>query len=498
MFGAFAALTVVIHFLTNGAYGYFRDELYFIACAQHLAAGYVDMPPMVALVARLSLATMGDSLFALRFFPALAGGVTVAIAGVLAAELGGALFAQMLAMLSVMAAPIYLGLDTILTMNSFDPIFWMGCVWALIRILKGGDRRWWLVFGAFAGLGLENKESTLFLGFALILGLALTSGRTAMFNRWFVLGGALAMLLFAPTLTWQAMHGFPMLLELNNVRESSKNAPVGWLGFFSGQILLMSPVALPIWTAGLYFVLISPRGHRWRALGIAYFVLYALFVMLKGKIYYLAPYYPVLLAAGAVQLEQIGADAWRPVVRYALPTLIVLAGIIIAPMAIPILPVETFIQYERLLGLKPVAMETRKTARLPQTYADMFGWPEMAATVARVYDGLPSEERRRAAIFANNYGEAAAVDFFGARYGLPKSISGHMAYYTWGPRGYDGNIVITVGVPEGAARRYFSDVRIAANVGTEYSMPDEHVPVLICRNPRYPLAQIWPRTRIYR
>jgi len=497
MIGAFAASTVLLHFLTNGSYGYFRDELYFIACGQHLAAGYVDMPPMTPMVARLSLATMGDSLFALRFFPALAGGATVAIAGILAAELGGAFFAQMLAMLSAMAAPIYLGLDTILTMNAFDPVLWMGCVWALIRILAGGDSRWWLVFGAFSGVGLENKESMLFLGFALMLGLALTSGRAAMFNRWFVLGAALATLLFLPTLTWQARHGFPMLVELNNVRASTKNAPVGWLGFFTGQILMMSPIALPVWSSGLYFLLFSPRGKRWRAIGVAYLALCALFVTLKGKIYYPAPYYPVLLAAGAVQLEQIGAGTWRPVVRYALPAMIAATGVILAPMAIPILPVETFIRYERLLGLKPMATETRKTAQLPQTYADMFGWPEMVATVARVYDSLPPDERRRAAIFTRNYGEAAAVDFFGPRYGLPKSISGHMAYFTWGPRSYDGSIVITIGVPADAARRWFSDIRVAANVGTEYSMPDEHVPVLICRNPRFPLAQIWPHTRIY-
>src|ERR1700693_711966 len=218
-----ATLTILIHFLTNSAYGYFRDELYFIACGDHLAWGYVDLPPMVALAARLSRATMGESLFALRFFPPIAGGATVAMAGILAWELGGRRFAQALAMLATVLAPIYLGLGTILTMNAFDAIFWMGCVWPLIRVIKTGDPRWWLLFGASAGIGLENKESMVFLGFGIVAGLALVPERKLMFNRWFLLGGIVAVLLFMPTLVWQAMHHFPMYEELTNVKGSSKN-----------------------------------------------------------------------------------------------------------------------------------------------------------------------------------------------------------------------------------------------------------------------------------
>jgi 4-amino-4-deoxy-L-arabinose transferase-like glycosyltransferase len=180
--GAFAGATILIHFLTNGAYGIFRDELYFIACGEHLSWGYVDLPPMVAAIAKFSRVTMGDSLFSIRFFPALAGGATVAIGGILAWELGGGLFAQFLAMLALMATPIFLGLDTILTMNAFDPIFWMGCAWSLIRIIKSGDPRWWLMFGLSAGLGLENKESIVFFGASLLGALMLTPQREVTFN----------------------------------------------------------------------------------------------------------------------------------------------------------------------------------------------------------------------------------------------------------------------------------------------------------------------------
>ncbi len=245
--GGFAAATILIHFVTNGRYGYFRDELYFITCGAHLAWGYVDLPPMVALAARLSRARLGDSLFALRFLPALSGGTTVAMAGILAAELGGGRFAQALAMVATMVAPVYLALDTILTMNAFEPIFWMGCLWVLIRLIKDGDPRLWLLFGFAAGLGLENKESMLFFGIAIVMGLGLTPARKLMLNRWFWLGGAVAALIFLPTLLWQASHNFPMLVELRNVKASTKNAPVTWIGFLLAQVAMLSPLSFPVW-----------------------------------------------------------------------------------------------------------------------------------------------------------------------------------------------------------------------------------------------------------
>jgi 4-amino-4-deoxy-L-arabinose transferase-like glycosyltransferase len=498
LIGGFALATVLIHFLTNGGYGYFRDELYFIACGRHLAWGYVDLPPMVAAIARLEQTVVGDSLFALRLIPALAGGATVAIAGILAAELSGGLFAQTLAMLAVMTAPVVLALDTILTMNAFDPIFWMGCVWALIRIIKREDPRWWLAFGLSAGLGLENKESMLFLGAALIIGLTLTPQRNLAFNRWLLFGGLLALLLAAPTVIWQALHAFPMYEELHNVRQSTKNAPLTWLGFLAAQVVYFLPLALPVWVGGLYYLLISQRGRAFRAIGLAYFVLYATFVILKGKGYYIVPFFPVLFAAGGVQLEQSGRRGWRPFVRYILPAGLLIEGAIAAPMAIPVLPVETLIRYQRWLGVKAPATETRRTAELSQIYADMFGWPEMVAAVAQVYWNLPASERGVAAIFASNFGEAAAIDFFGPRYGLPGAISGHMSYYLWGPGEYTGEVLITVGVREQVLRRAYGSVEKAAEVGTEYSMPDEHVDVFVCREPKISIRQWWPLAKHYR
>jgi hypothetical protein len=497
---AFSGATVLIHFLTNGAYGYFRDELYFMACGEHLSWGYVDLPPMVAAIARFSRATMGESLFSIRFFPALAGGATVALAGVFAWELGGGLFAQLLAMLTAMVTPFFLGLDTILTMNAFDPIFWMGCAWALIRIIKSGDRRWWLMFGISAGFGLENKESIVFFGLCVIIALMLTPQREVVFNRWFLLGGLIAAVIAMPTAIWQAIHNFPMLEELANVKASNKNTPLTMLSFFSGQLIQLNPFSAPIWLGGLYFFLFSTRGREFRFLGLTYMLLWIAFVFLRGKIYYIAPMYPVMFGAGAVWLESVSGDGiWRPLIRYALLAIVLITGIAVCPYAIPVLPVDTFIRYERALGVTGPKTETSALADLPQLYADMFGWEEMTTAVAKVYQGLTPQQRRETAIYAGNYGEAAAIDFFGPRYGLPKAVSGHMAYYIWGPRNTGSTtIVIAINGEENNYRRAFASVERVAMVGTKYSVPYEHVPIFVCRDPRRPLSELWPQTKIYR
>ncbi len=495
---AFSGATVLIHFLTNGAYGYFRDELYFMVGGEHLSWGYVDLPPMVAAIARFSRATMGDSLFSIRFFPALAGGATVALAGVFAWELGGGLFAQFLAMLTAMMSPIFLGLDTILTMNAFDPVFWMGCAWALIRIVKSGDPRWWLMFGISAGLGLENKESIVFFGACVLIALMLTPQREVMFNRWFLLGGLVALVLAMPTAIWQAIHHFPMLEELSNVKASNKNTPLTMLSFFSGQVVQLNPLSAPVWIGGLYFFLFSERGKRFRFFGLTYILLWIAFVVLRGKVYYIAPIYPLLIGAGAVFLESVTASIWRPLIRYALPVIVLITGILLSPNAIPVLPVDTFIRYEHALKVQAPKTETFELHDLPQLYADMFGWEELTAQVAKVYQGLTPEEQRETAIYASNYGEAGAIDFFGTRYGLPKAVSGHMAYFTWGPPEYPVKILIAIEGDEDVYRRGCGSVQRAATFGTKYSIPHEHGPIYLCRDLKVDLAKVWPRTKNYR
>jgi hypothetical protein len=378
----------------------------------------------------------------------------------------------------------------------------MGCAWALIRIIKSGDPRWWLMFGISAGLGLENKESMVFFGGCALLALMLTPQRQFIFNRWFLLGGLIALVLAMPTAIWQALHHFPMLEELSNVKASDKNTPLTMLSFFLGQVVQLNPFTAPVWIGGLFFFLFSARGRQFRFFGFTYILLWILFVALRGKIYYIAPMYPLLFGAGAVFLECLSRDGiWRPVIRYALPTVVLVSGVLFAPLAIPVLPVETFIHYQRVLrlsGVKAPKSENIKLNDLPQIYADMFGWQEMTAAVAKVYQGLTPDQQHGAVIYASNYGEAAAIDFFGPHYGLPKAVSGHMSYYLWGPPRQPFKILIGIEGDEAGYRQAFGSVQQAATFGTKYSMPVEHGAIYLCQDPKISLSGLWPHTKVYR
>lgn len=493
-----ALAKLLLHFLTNGRYGYFRDELYFLACGERLDWGYVDQPPFIALVARTARALFGDSLFAIRLFPALAGAALVLLTGLITRELGGGRFAQALACVAVIIAPAYLLLHTWLTMNAFEPLFWMLCAYLLILILKGRDPRLWLLFGLAAGVGLMNKQTTLFFGFSLVVGLLLTPERRVLSDRWAWLGGLVAFVIFLPNVVWQWSRGWPMLELLRNV-DVAKNYHASLHEFFAGQALLIHPLNLPLWLAGLYFYLFTGTAKRFRALGWAYLILFALMILLGGKVYYLAPVYPMLVAAGACLYEQ--ALAARPLtwLKAAALALLLAGGALLAPMALPVLPVETFIRYASLFGLQEgVKTENQRLGKLPQHYADMFGWENMTATVARVYRSLPAEEQGRCAVYAQNYGEAGAIDFFGAAYGLPKAISGHQNYYLWGPRGHTGECVIVIGGKAKDHAKIFGEVTEAARVHSDYAMPYEtDLPVYVCRRPKSSLQEIWPRVKHY-
>jgi Dolichyl-phosphate-mannose-protein mannosyltransferase len=493
-----ALATLLLHVLADVNYGYFRDELYFLACGRHLDWGYVDQPPLVAAIAAFSRWLLGDSLRAIRFFPALAAAGKVLLTGLIARELGGRRYAQVLACVAVIAAPAYLGIDHLLTMNAFEPLFWMGCAYVAIRIIKGGSPKLWLVFGALAGLGLENKYSMLFFGFAFVVGLVLTPQRKALLNPWIWLGGVVAFLIYYPNFLWEVRHHWPMFEILSNIQHSSKNTPVSLLSFFLSQLLLMEPLAAPLWLTGLAWLFFSKAAKPFRLLGWTFAVLFATFVLLHGKVYYLAPAYPMLFAAGGIVTEnwiERRGTAW---LKTAIVDILVAAGGILAPFAIPILPVESYIAYQKALHLEPPRTEQHKMGPLPQGYADMFGWPEMVGKVAEVYGKLTPQEKSKCAIFAQNYGEAGAIDFFGPKYGLPHALSGHNNYFLWGPGQYTGDVMIVMGDRREVLEKYFDSVELGAVFENPYVMPYENdMPIWICRGAKIPLKELWPRVKVY-
>jgi len=492
----FAGAILLAHLLTKGRYGYFRDELYFLACGEHLAWGYVDCAPSIALVAWLSRALFGDSLHAIRFFPAVASAATVLLTGLIARELGGKRFAVALACSCMLVPSVNLIIGSMLTMNVFEPLFWMGCAYCTLLVIKRENPKYFLWFGVLAGLGLENKHSMIFFGFALVAGLLLTCDRRYFADQWIWIAGAIALVIFLPNLIWQYQHNWPTLEDLSNVKRMHKNVELPPLPFLGQQIMMMLPTTLPVWGAGLWFFFFDRNGRRYRALGWAFVIVLSVMMVLKGKDYYLAPAYPMLFAAGGVFWER-GLEVWRRIrwLKVALPLVIALSGAVVLPLGLPILPVESFLRYVEMLGMQPVKREVGHVGVLPQYYGDRFGWPEMVATVAKIYHGLPPEERAKAAILAGNYGEAGAIDFFGPRLGLPKAISGHQTYYFWGPREYAGEVLILLQYNRERVGSHCQSVEDAAVLTPPYAMAEEHYTILICRGLKQPLQELWPRLK---
>jgi hypothetical protein len=486
-------IALIVHFLTNSRYGYFRDELYYIACARHPALGYVDLAPLSALLLRIELAIFGDSLFALRLFPALASAGTVWLTGVIARQLGGRAWAAGLASIGSLSALVFLALGNVYSMNIFEPLFWMGCAYCLIRIIQGGRQTWWLWFGALAGLGVENKHSIAFFGIGVVLALLLSPQRREFARAGIWFGGLIALALTLPNLIWQIQHHWPTYELLTNIAHSHKNVVLSPPEFLLQQMLILNPATLPLWLGGLIWLFAATEGRRYRVLGFAYLITLAEFIILHGKHYYLAPVYPILFAAGGVALERWLAGSLR-FVRPLYAAVMILVAAILAPTVVPILPPEKLFAYMEAIHFTPPKTETSHTAALPQLFADQFGWREMAASVGRAYTKLSPNDQRIVGIFCQNYGQAGAIDFFGKQYRLPPALSGHQNYFLWGPRGYTGDLLLVLDDDDGDEREQFRSVQDLGPVETSrWAMPwEQRQHIYLCRGLKKDLRQVWP------
>ena len=493
--GLVAAVKLAVHLYAGRHYGYFVDELYYLACGRHLAWGYVDQPPLIALVAWFETAVFGQSLQAIRLLPALSGAAKILFAALLARELGGGRFAQGLAALCVLLAPGYLALDHFLSMNTFEPLFWMGCAWLATRMVRTGDTRLWLWFGVLAGVGLENKYSMATFAFGIVAGLLLTEQRRLLWTKWLWIGGGVAFLLFLPNLLWNVQHHFPFLELQANIQRSGRNVAMPPWTFFAENALAMMPLSVPVWLGGLWFYFGRGEGKPFRFLGWAWVITALVIMVFDPRVYYLFPAFPVLFAGGGVLWEEWLARPRMRWVQAVYGSAMVLLASVLAPTLIPLLPPETYIRYAAATHLQQPRIENHQLGPLPQLFADQFGWQEMAETVAGVYRSLPDDVRARTGIYGQNYGQAGAIDLFGPRYGLPPAISGHQSYFLWGPRGYTGESMIVMDGSESTLQSQFASVRKVAHVSHPYSMPYEHFDVYYCQGLKVPLAELWPQVK---
>ena len=495
---AIAAGKLVLHCLFNNRYGYFRDEFDYLSCGDHLAWGYVDQPPLLPFLVRLSRVILGDSLRSIRFLPALAASVTVILGALIARELGGKRFALVLTAISVLIAPQFLSNGSLLTTNCLEPIFWLSCAYFAILAVRR-DPRYWVAFGISAGLGLEEKYSIAVFGFAIVTGLLVTSERRVLLGKWFWLGGAAAFLIFFPNLVWNVQNHWPFLELMRNIRAEGRDVQLSPLQFFLQQILLLHPLTALIWISGLIALLFSDRFKPYRFLGWCYLISFTAFVVLKGKNYYLGPIYPMLMAAGAVICERAIEWSRQQWLKPALLALMLLGGAWLAPIVVPVFSVDRFIAYMNTLPFKlPRSEHSHERALLPQHYADQFGWAEIAAATAQAWARVPAQARSDCGIFGQNYGQAGAIDFFGPRYGLPKALSGHQTYYLWGPRGYSGQCLVVIGDRKEVLEQLFDKVEYVAEGDNPYAL-ERHVPVFVCHGPKFgTLAELWPRIKKWR
>ena len=492
-----AAAKLLFHLAVNlfGGYGIFRDELYYLACADRLAWGYVDQPPLSIFLLAAVRAVLGDSLFALRLVPAFAGAVLVLLTGLLARELGGGRFAVTLAAAGAMVSGANLALSSIWSMNIFDLLLVAVAAHLLVRVIKTGEPRTWIALGVVLGLGLLNKIGVLWVGLGIFAGIVATPERRWLATPWPWAGGALSALLFLPYVLWNVAHDWAHLEFIENAVTGKYSGLSSWT-FLSGQVTSQNPTTLPLWLGGLAWLLFAGGGRRFRLLGVVWVT--ACGVLIAGghsKAGYLASTYVMLFAAGGVAWERI-LPRRRAVRGGALA--VVATGAALAPFATSMLPVESYLVYARALGVAPATDEGHALADLPQFYADMFGWREKAAAVAEVYRALPAADRERAAIFASNYGRAGAIDYFGDEYGLPKAIGSHNNYWLWGPGDANAEVVIVLGDDARDLERRFESVAVAGIARCRYCIPYERdLPIHVCRRPRLEIAELWPALKHY-
>jgi 4-amino-4-deoxy-L-arabinose transferase-like glycosyltransferase len=475
--GALAAFLLIF----SPRYGPHRDELYFRTAGQHLAWGYVDQPAFTPLIARVVSDLFGNALVGWRLPSALAAGAVVLLTGLLARRMGGDRPAQLLAGAAIAVSAILLILGHMLSTAMFDLLFWTLISFLVVRQLQGADPRGWLLVGLVTGIALHNKTLVATLVAAVVVGLLAVGPRAVLRSAWLWAGAGLALLVWLPNLLWQADHGWPQLTLARAIAGGSSGSSQPWWLFLPMQLVLVSPVLVAMWLPGLVRLWRAAELRPVRSFSVAYVLLALVFLVSGGKPYYLAGLYPVLLAAGAPAVvgwlrNRAGARGW------------VVGGLglsllVNAVLMLPVLPV-------RALAVTPIV-------DINYDAGETVGWPAFAATVADAYATLPPEDRTRAVVVTQNYGEAGAIDRYGPALGLPKAHSGHNAYFDWGPPPDTGGPVLLVGFNEAFLRTVFGDVSRVATIDNGVGVENEEqgTPVWVAQDPRGPWAEIWPSFR---
>ncbi len=486
-------INLLLHFYNNAftSYGYFRDELYYITCTDHLAAGYVDQPPLSIYILSLNRIVFGDSLFALRLLPSVANALVIFLTGHFVKKFGGRTFAQILACVGIGFAPGIVGMFGIYSMNAFDILLWQLVLLAFLQLIDTELPHYWYIIGALIGIGLMIKISMGWLAAGIVVAVVVTPMRKWMRTPYPWVAAGISFALFLPYIIWNLQNDLAHIEFARNA-SGSKYASQNIMTFVSGLILNCNPIALPLWFAGLW-LFISHRFKKLRFIGISIgVVLLILILNIHSKPEYFNPALPVLFAGGAVLWEQLLQKNWHRTIGYFYTVFIFISGVIVLPLAIDLLPVETYIRYSQTLGLAPTNSEGKKMGSLPQHFADRFGWIELSHTVTEAYNSISEKEKSQCLVYAQNYGEASAINFFGKKNGSPLAISGHNAYWTWGYGGKEPDVVLIIGGKADDHRQVFENVKEIRVHTNRFAMPYEsELPIYDCRGLKVSLEKVW-------
>jgi len=492
----FFLIKLFIHLYTNAfeGYGIFRDELYLYACSLRPDLGYVDQPPLSVWMLKVFSMVFGKSVFAIRFVPALLGALCIIPLAMSVRQLGGKKIALMITLSAFVISPIYLAYCGYYSMNSIDMLLWNVILLLVIKINADQNPKLWIALGALMGLALMNKIGMLWFGLGLLISLLITHERHWLSTRWPYLAGALALLIFSPYIIWNATHHWPTIEFLGSVGEKYSTQSI--TTFLSGQLLINNPSNIIVWLAGIVFFIFMKRGRNSIQL-FTIFMTILIILLINGhsKPEYLAQIFVVLFIGGGLAIEQ-----WTTKRKWVAYLVIVnqFIGILSAPLAIPILPVEKYISFAKFVGIAPSTGEGHQLAELPQFYADMFGWENQAKAIAKVYHNLSEAQKAQCAIFGDNYGRAGAVDYYADKYDLPHSIGSHNNYWIWGPDQYSGELLIVLSSDVGDKATLFEEVIEMGEVYTPYAIPYENnLKVYLCKNLRQPVEDLWPKIKNY-
>jgi 4-amino-4-deoxy-L-arabinose transferase-like glycosyltransferase len=494
------ALHVAVDWLSP--YGFQRDEFLYMAMGRHLQLWRMDFPPFIAMLSQLERFVLGDSIVAIRFSSSIAAGLIVLLAALIARELGGRTFAQILAAIAVVVSPLFLRAGVLFQPVVFDQLWWTLALYALVRLCAGALRddmldttpKWWIALGVACGVGLLTKFSLLFFGAALVGAIVIAPQRRVILTRWPWLAALIAFAIGSPSIVGQIALGYPVVDQMKTL-QGSQLAHVSFWSFVTGQFFLGPGALLAV--AGALYLVMAKRMRPFRSVGWTCIGAFVLLLVLHGKSYYIGPIYPTLFAAGAVLFERWSERRTYGVsmaLRVVTIALLVATGAFGAPLELPAFSKELTASFASRMGLTAATKTNMGTSlRLPQDYADMLGWPELVNAVAKVYDSLPPEKRAQVVLIGENYGEAGAMEFYGPKLGLPKVVSAAGSYWFFGPGEKPGTVVISLGVTREDLEKFFGTVTPAGRVLNEWGVPEERdVSIYVGEHPRATIQQVWP------